>query len=421
MNFFLKIKNYFQLLDILLAKNLKYGATIANSCMAAMYEINPEICRTKIFSVIADPFLIKSDRQEILKTEDEVSNSIETLAKCFLSTEAEFKSLPIKLIIDIALPLFHLHLKASKSVSHYRTKIRQLLLKILANETTRESIFSIFLEHENNSTLKQNFGNKLSFEFGPTGGFQITGKKVELNYEEIADCLFDLVQHDEILACSLFNYLLKTLAKFQDPTNFERSNLLETECDVLERVTKQLATVQLVSNLANTKNVQEAQIKNPKPLLNFIESLCKDTKLKEKSQTSDDSFDILYISLMLVKIILTDRGKPQDWEPFDEFSKFLEKEKKLGKISEHTGSLMNEIINIIRLRSTSQRFYDMSVDPNRESEFDKALKDLTDPMLPVRGHGIIALTKLIETSNPDAIAKRDVLIYLFQVKFHYFY
>lgn len=399
-----------QLLEILMAKNLKYGTTIANSCMAALYEVNPEICRRKIFHVLAEPFLIKpNNREEILKSEEEVSKSIEILSKCFLSSEAEFKTLPIKLIFEIALPLFHLHLKASKSVSHCRTKIRQLLLKILENETTRETIFSLFLEHEiSNIPMNENFGNKLSFEFGSTGGFQITGKEFIPNHEDIANSLFDLVQSNEILANSLFNYLLKFLATFQRTTN---TNLLETDTDLMERVTKQLSTVQLISNLANTKTIQEAQIKRPKPLLSFIESICNETKSESKE---DDSFDMLYTGLMLVKIILTDRGKPQDWQPFDEFSQFLEGVKKSNKISEHAKSLMNEIINIIKLRSSSQKFYDMSVDPNRESEFDKALKDLTDPMLPVRGHGIIALTKLIENSDSEAVAKKDVILYLFQ-------
>lgn len=366
--------------------------------------------------MIAEPLLIKPNNEESLKTEEEVTNCIETLSKCFLSTEAEFKTLPAKLLLEISIPLFHLHLKAAKSISAYREKVRQLLLKILSDESTREITFSAFLDHEMQKSESIHFGNTLSFEFGPTGGFKITGKAVDLDHEELADCIFDLVQSDETLASSLFNYLLKSLAKFRNGT--EKDEILENEIDTMERVGKQLAAVKLLSRLSSSKIVQDAQIKNPRPLLSFVKSLFEETRLKRAKggeDNEDDAFDILYVSLMLVKVILSERGKPLNWEPFEEFSRFLGNEKSSGAMSEHVIGLVNEILNIVRTHSTPQRFYDLSADSKRESDFDKALKDLADPLLPIRAHGIISLTKLVEASNPDVIAKRDVLIYLFQV------
>ena len=399
---------------------MKYGVTIANSCIATLYEFNSDVCIRKIFRVIAEPLLAKPNSKNItLKSEDEVTNSIETLSKCFLSSEAEFKILPAKVMIEISIPLFYLHLKATKSISVYRGKIRQLLLKILSDETIREMIFSAFLDEEiSESRTAQNFGDKLLFEFGPTGGFKITGKNEDIDHEELADCLFNLVQTDETLACSLFTYLLKSLSKFRNSTSIKKNNILESEIDKIEQVAKQLAAVKLLTRLSSTKIVQEAQIKNPKPFLSFVKSLYEETRsniTKTTEDNQDEDFDVLYVSLMLVKVILTDRGKPQNWQPFEEFAKFLEKEKSFGPEPEHVISLVNEIINIVRTHSTHQRFYDLSVDTERQSEFDKALKDLADPLLPVRAHGIISLTKLIEASNPDVIEKRDVLIYLFQV------
>ena len=400
------------------SKNLKYGASIANSCISALYQFNPDVCIRKIFHAITEPLLIKSSNVEsIIKTEEEVTNCIETLSKCFLSTEAEFKTLPAKLMLEISIPLFYLHLKATKSISASREKIRQLLLKVLSDETIREITFSAFLDHEIPESETTHFGNKLSFEFGPTGGFQITGMNVDLDHEKLADCLFDLVQPDETLASSLFNYLLKSLSKFKNATKNDK--VLENEIDTMERVGKQLAAVKLLSRLSSTKIVQDVQIKNPRPLLSFVKSLFEEKRSKsaiEGEDNEDDTFDILYVSLMLAKVILTDRRKPQDWGPFEEFSRFLGKQKSSGAMPEHVISLVNEIINIVRTHSMPQRFYDLSTDSKRESDFDKALKDLSDPLLPVRAHGIISLTKLVEASNPDVIAKRDVLIHLFQVR-----
>ena len=45
----------------------------------------------------------------------------------------------------------------------------------------------------------------------------------------------------------------------------------------------------------------------------------------------------------------------------------------------------------------------------------RALKDLADPLLPVRAHGLVVLTKLIENMDPCAIARKMVLLQLFNV------
>ncbi|XP_063951543.1 transport and Golgi organization protein 6 homolog [Lytechinus pictus] len=46
--------------------------------------------------------------------------------------------------------------------------------------------------------------------------------------------------------------------------------------------------------------------------------------------------------------------------------------------------------------------------------FDEAIRDLTDPLLPVRGHGLIMLTRLLKEKDPRAIAESETLLAIFE-------
>jgi hypothetical protein len=45
--------------------------------------------------------------------------------------------------------------------------------------------------------------------------------------------------------------------------------------------------------------------------------------------------------------------------------------------------------------------------------FDQAMKDLTDPMLPVRAHGLIVLRRLVLEKDPAALSRLDVICNIF--------
>ena len=53
-------------------------------------------------------------------------------------------------------------------------------------------------------------------------------------------------------------------------------------------------------------------------------------------------------------------------------------------------------------------------DIDRASSFHRALQDLKDPLLPVQGHGLITLTKLIEKRNPETMSNSSILLTIFR-------
>lgn len=48
------------------------------------------------------------------------------------------------------------------------------------------------------------------------------------------------------------------------------------------------------------------------------------------------------------------------------------------------------------------------------SPLQKALEELCDPLLPVRGHGLISLCKLIEKCDKDTIEKQEAILKIFE-------
>lgn len=347
-----------------------------------------------------------------VKSEKEVERCIEILAKCFLTEDAKFKHLPYKVILHVATPLFCLYDKVCESACALKTNLRQLLLKIFEEETMQEKLYSAFLGHDTSAR----FGEYVASEFGPTGGIEIIDLNKNLDYEKLADTIFDLVSTTKDLSPSLFCYMLKFLSDNWS-YEIEQSKTLETEDDKIERITMQLAAHKLLSQLASTSTVQDAQVKNPKKLLLFIKSLFDEYTKNHLDKSEENECEMLYISLMLIKMILLEKSAAIEIDLFKDFKTFLEDHLKNSDIPVQLKSLISEVVACImkhdsRTRSERKYYQDMSSSSNK---FDEALKDLADPLLPVRAHGLVALTKLIETKDAYTTARNVIILRLFQV------
>ena len=49
-----------------------------------------------------------------------------------------------------------------------------------------------------------------------------------------------------------------------------------------------------------------------------------------------------------------------------------------------------------------------------QSELEEAFKELCDPLLPVRGHGLIRLTRLVQSRGKEAYDKKDTILKIFE-------
>lgn len=409
----------------------KQKTIIANSCIKALYDHSPDICTEKIINSIISPFLVKYSIEKrnlnLVKTEEEVSKAIENLYELYISSfqrlpGAEFKCLPTKFLISVAMPIFQLHIKSYQSIFVLRNQVRELLLKILADDSKRESIFSAFLNYEELNNYE--IGEKLNFRFGNNGGFEIISEPLEIEHEKVADCLYDLVEKNELLAFDLFTCLLKILPRMNDTVqNADKGILIETPADTVERIEKQLSVMKLLTLLSSSALVQKAQLKNPTPFLNFIKFYfskitCKKGYSDEGTDLQEQDTSILYTCLMFIKIILTDSNIEKTWEIFQDFITTIKQDYNFEKIPSHITTIVDDIKTIVKKKgkSYSNNTFDLATDGKKLSEFEKAVADLADPLLPVRAHGIIVLTKLIERRHPEVTLKKDFLLCVFQVR-----
>ena len=82
-----------------------------------------------------------------------------------------------------------------------------------------------------------------------------------------------------------------------------------------------------------------------------------------------------------------------------------------------------------KLRNMAQDLKDMSLNSNATEEkeenddgsssrtrYEEALYCLTDPLLPVRGHGLIELTRLVKEKDKQTAKNIDKVIGIFRVK-----
>ncbi|XP_076642286.1 transport and golgi organization 6 isoform X2 [Halictus rubicundus] len=403
-----------QILDLLASKHLNHSSTIANYCITALYNYNPDVCVRNIIEKICNPLLVHSkEGQGRIISENEIEECIENLMKCFITTEAKFKHLPCKVLTQIVIPLFCIYNNIRLSVCILKSKIKQLLLTFLNEEPQKNQLFAELLGHK----LTQHFGHYVISKFGPTGGIEIIRMDEILNYEQFADSLLDLTSTSKQLSTALFLYLLEFLSNSMKLDNEKGTHtLLETENDTIEKIQKQLVSVKLLSSLSNISAVQEAQIENPDKIFSFIKSLLNEYINERQILLEKDDCEILYVSFMLIKMILSERKKPFNALAFNEFKLFLKERCTDPNIPTQLLLLMQEIIELIENQGQSEwkRYQDLAVERKTTKKFEEALRELTDPLLPVRAHGLIVLTKLVETGDPCAMARKAVVLQIFK-------
>lgn len=390
-----------------------HSAIIASYCIAVLNEYNPIVCYENIVKVIYDPLLVNSENEEKVKSEEEVEKCIENLTRCFITTESKFKQLPSELLMNVAVPLFSLYNTVRQSAYVLKAKLKQLVLLLLYEQPLKTDLFAAFLGHN----ITNKFGNYLKSKFGPAGGIEILGLDRTCKYEEFADTLFDLTFTTRNLSTKLFSYLLQFLSNCIKVDQMEAQNTLETEEDTMEKMEEKLAAVKLLSSLANISVVQESQVEDPKLMFYFIKLLLNQHIKKTQDLTADEDCEILYVGLMLVKMIVNEKKKSLDWTVFNDFLRFLKECCAFSNIPSQLLMLMRELIELVETKGKPEkkRYQDVSAGCDVANRFENVIQDLADPLLPVRAHALVVLTKLIENMDPCTISKKSVLLQLFMV------
>ena len=407
----------------------------------------------------------KSQNDSIIVSEDEFSKCINNLHKCFVS---DMSTLPSDHLFSVAFVLFHLHLKIRQSACHLKTKVEELLVKFLSgcNQKQLHTVFNTFLfGDESEGMLKMN--NVVEYTFGSSGGIEVTLKKEpgckEVFSEEAGDSLIDLLDNGDKkgdVTNSLFVFLLRLMS---DP----KSDLGRTE--------RNMIAVKMLAILAENPSVHEKLTEDPTHVIFFLQYfLERDANILTKKDSEhcleEHDTESLFMILMVLSVVVNNASTKQiNWEPFkrlveplrvihdnimnDEMKMFTDEV--CNKIISHgivhrsltqrnnTNTAQNSSTN----KSKTERHAKSSStsdlpsnkrkeegayvkgnvsgknqpksDTKKESRCKQALFDVCDPLLPVRGHALLELAKLISSCDKEAQRHRNQILRIFQVNTPY--
>ncbi|KAJ9579464.1 hypothetical protein L9F63_024427, partial [Diploptera punctata] len=395
----------------------------------------------------------------IIVSEDELSKCINNLHKCFVS---DMSTLPSDHLFSVSSVLFHLHLKIRQSACHLKTKVEELLLKCLlgCNQKQLHAVFNSFLFGDESEGMLE-ISDMVEFEFGSSGGVLVALKKApgkELFSEEAGDALIELLDNGDKkgdVTNSLFVFLLRLMS---DP----KSDLGRTE--------RNMVAVKMLAILAENPSVHEKLTEDPTHVIFFLQYfLERDANILTKKDSDhcleEHDTESLFMILMVLSVVVNNAStKHINWEPFKrlvEPLRVIHDNIMNEELKMFTEEVCNKIIShgIVHLslvqrnntsttqnsptnksiterhakssstndlpsskRNTSCKSYKEEAayvegfvygrnqaksDTKKESRCKQALFDVCDPLLPVRGHALIELAKLISNSDKEAQRHRN--------------
>ncbi|TRY61857.1 hypothetical protein TCAL_11238 [Tigriopus californicus] len=380
----------------------------------------------------------------------------------------------------ILLVLMELHCAVTYGVSALKKPLEELLLRYLKCCSNSDSIKAVKafafkdLGHCQDGLNRFQLPREgIKFINGEQGGIQMVFQPNELDEQfyvsddEKSIVIVDLLQDckDKALATDFFISLLKDLSELMGriarepspPISNVNSNSLEEKLLSFERdldqtmlkLRKNLMIVRLLGLLSEDDKIQQNLMKDSEQLLEFvcltIERCALSCANESEDDEEEDGSQILEAQSLMMALTLLSVKVTQPYVQIDEWKRLQnglkdldilgkmypdERARQLSRrlkllIATH-GAVMDHKDEMERHIKTMFSKVDDIHNISEKVKQMKALQSLTDPLLPIRGHGLIALTKLVNQKDEvtlknvkkvmdifkDNLADEDTYIYL---------
>ncbi|XP_026500391.2 transport and Golgi organization protein 6 homolog [Vanessa tameamea] len=391
----------YQLKQILSLNNIHYLAT-AMSCLLTLYkkynECEPILTLVKeVFNTLNyDDLTLKSNLPgTIILTPQEVEHSLQFLQACTSMIKLD---LPSDLLKNNLLMLFLLRIKCTTNET--KNKITDIILKSLEllNTVEIQNIIEKFLFGPEES----NPSNILIEEY--KAGLAVKCSAVPVDHPK-NDSLMNFIDifyvtTNNTLVNKLFESCLHIFINLKAERQIKAKNLINAqgEPQLLSADENYAEMLQILAEISASEKIIGALKENPCIVINFMESLF----LRDIANSNEECNTI---ALVLLNTVLSNISDTKIKELKERLYKLLPLLKKLSKDdSEYISILCNESISLIIADGPK----------SKGSEYEKALSNIYDNLLPVRAHGIMEMTKLIEKADPETISRRHYLFCLFQ-------
>lgn len=418
------------------------------------------------------PFLAELGQNEVVSA-DELSQCIENLQLIFEAGGNPNAALLGHLRPMIGI-LFHLYSSVKSSVLHTRSLLQNLLIVYLkhCSETESVSLLKFFLFPD--QRLENIFQWNSTITVNVNGGLEVDVEQQEdefgwLDEDEVkVNALVDLLVALNLDNCvsKFFLALLEELtvalgstvgdgAK-KTPTS-SRHLLLDIE-EAAEKklgdIRRSLLVVHMLRALTEKPSVQEWLLKDKMSALHFIQvtlergaEICR----QNSSATMENetlSMAMSFVVLMLSEELTTDmKIHLKDLLPALEVLRSKHMDKNIQELAsqlrvailthnavkptvtepvvqstevQSSSTLKTKKMAASKKGLTSKRRTTGGTSPNsryspdEKTDFQKAWFDASDPLVPVQGHGLLTLSKLVLAKDKETLQHKDQLLHLFQ-------
>lgn len=395
-----------QLFQILALNNTHYLAT-AVACVLRLHEKYPQSDPVKaLTSEISQIFdydclISKSDLPgTIILSPQEVEHKINVLHACLYSTKLDW---PTTLMMPNLQVLLLLGLNGSNKVE-LNTKLKDIILKCLEqlNKNDMQTMIKNILFGNSKLTkiVIEEFESGLAIKCGQFQEDQTKSDAVVYFLTLFRASTHNVFVQNVFEACSMILVELSSIRRRK--TN----EILYSEGDdlvLLDDADENYANIlQLLSEISTSPKVVSVLKANPIIVLPFIEHFISNNK-------NNSNEECVTIALVVLNTILSNTNRVKDIE--HTLQNLIPIIKRISQNeSDFTNFLCIEALSLI---SSEEKQI-------KETPCTKAIADVFDNLLPVRAHGIIELTKLIDIKDPETISKKHYVFCLFQVS-HFFH
>ncbi|KAK3921404.1 Transport and Golgi organization protein 6-like protein [Frankliniella fusca] len=403
------------------------------ACIKQLFEKDAALCQNMIIGPLLLPLGqihtpdIGGKEDGILLKEEEIESLIKVVHKCFASSGSNVSNvnLPATIILPHTFFFYKLFCKVNGSVSLLCRYIEDILYRVLCDRTQKdlEKILKCLLLEENQQDMYL-LPPGVDFIFGANGGVSLS-KVTETSrnllssaVENSGDSLMSFLdkKNDCELSLSVFEVLLKMMVQIGMKPSSSHSTTLGTMEDTLASLMlaseKHLGIVRLLAALVENPNVRQKLCDNPGPILAFIVNLFETLAPESASRFDDDDLECIFVSFMILNVILDSCGEDTNWSLFT---------KLLCPVSVIRDNTKNDELKRLASRvftiiSTSGAISDNNLhqQQSKKTSCEEALHDACDPLLPVRGHALLQLARLLQKRDKETLDKKNAVLCLFK-------
>jgi len=424
---------YFLSMDI--TKDDYHYIMISIGCVNEMLSLHSQLCLKLIILPMIKPLLNAKKLQDTALLcsyatlqDDEIVKLINSLHKICCTTSFEITDQLLWQLQKIFYPLFLLYTSTQLNSTVQKNEAKEILITILS-KAQEQDVFSsieVCIFGSNNRSARENCNVGFKLENGDVISFDW------LSTENKIDSIITLL-HDKKLETSrgnIFIHLLNLITQLvtKQQTKYQNEKVLLEIDNNINEIGYKIQLVSLISAIMD--EFGQSVLQNTPQIVSFVKAIftLKGNKENENYDIANiaqnDDTEAIDLALMLLSTLFgTGKLTSEDYTVLYDLVPSLDNiALQHGNPSSRT--LANDLKIFISTHGVVKPKVNQQQNGNESKETDEdlssespylsALKDLTDPLLPTRGHALIMLTKLLRHRNPYALKNHKSLLEIFE-------